>query len=119
MFVFFVVVVVVVVVFCCCFVLLLLSFFFSFFFFLFFKDPKRHFCRFNKTNYILNGFGSALGKFASFCRYNAQNSNLSRTLDDVKQSKKSVLLQGFKETGLGHLFFFLSSNSVKSVRPIM
>ena len=57
---------------------------------------------FNEYISVSNGFSSPLGNFASFCRFNAPNSNPAQTSDDVtektnkkKQKQRSVQLQNF------------------------
>ena len=44
---------------------------------MFFRRPNG-----NIKLFFSNGFDSALGKFATFCRFNALNSNPSRTSDN-------------------------------------
>ena len=64
---------------------------------------------------ISNGFGSALGKFATFCIFNTLNSNLIKTSDN--KDLQSMQMQTFNATGFGHLVLFFKSEM--SVRPIM
>ena len=73
------------------------------------------FRRFNIQLSISNCFGSALGEFATFCRFNALNSNPSRTLDNRDYNNKACCLNG---TGLSICIFCLLK-SVVSVRPVM
>ena len=58
------------------------------------------FSRFNKYNFISNGFGSALGKFASLCRFKALNSVQPEPQMTFNKERQSVQLQSSNKTGL-------------------
>ena len=66
---------------------------------------------FNMKLSISNGFGCALGKFATFCCFNSLNLTRQR-----ERPIKRVVAK-FQWNRLRHLFFFFKS--VMSARPIM
>ena len=62
---------------------------------------------FNIKLSISNGFGSALEKFETFCRFHALNSNPSRTSDNKDSTKRAVAK--FQCNRFRHLFWFFLS----------
>ena len=69
---------------------------------------------FNIKLSISNGFGSGLRKLATFCRFNALNSNPSRTSDKQRLTKRAVVKSQwnrFRHPQTCHLLRFCRSSS--------